>query len=217
MKQVLEPLISQKKSKLTWATQNLYCRGPITMKHYSWVRSEINKLLDAQLIFSSHSSWSAPIIEAYRGDICKISSNWLQGFWTKSHRDLCSPCQELKTSFQSETVLNTLDLHAWYHHIPLNEDSILKMAFTSPFGKYKYWKVPFVLAQAPAYSQELMNKVLKDFPFTIAYLNDVIYRRTTEEHLEHLQQVFHKLCDAKLLKWASAISSTRKFNIWAMS
>ena len=30
---------------------------PIAMIHYNWVRSEIKKLLDAQVIFSSHSSW----------------------------------------------------------------------------------------------------------------------------------------------------------------
>ena len=35
---------------------------PIAMKHYDWVRNEINKLLDAQVIHNSHSSWSAPII-----------------------------------------------------------------------------------------------------------------------------------------------------------
>ena len=33
---------------------------PITMNHYDWVRSEINKLFDAQVICNSHSSWSAP-------------------------------------------------------------------------------------------------------------------------------------------------------------
>ena len=35
---------------------------PIAVKHCDWVRSEINKLLDAQIICSGHSSWSAPII-----------------------------------------------------------------------------------------------------------------------------------------------------------
>ena len=44
-----------------------------------------------------------------------------------------------------------------------------------------------------------MNKVLKDLPFAIAYLDDIIiYSRTVEEHLNHLQQVFHKLYDAEL-------------------
>ena len=38
------------------------------MKHYDRVTSEMNKLLDAQVIFSSHSSWSAPIIVVAKGD-----------------------------------------------------------------------------------------------------------------------------------------------------
>ena len=41
---------------------------PITMKHYDWVRNEINKLLDKQVICSSHYSWSAPITEVPKGD-----------------------------------------------------------------------------------------------------------------------------------------------------
>ena len=68
------------------------------------------------------------------------------------------------------------------------------MAFNSPFGKYKYVKVPFGLAQAPAYFQELMTGILKDFNFTITYLDDIIiYSRTAEEHLLHIKQVFEKL------------------------
>ena len=67
------------------------------------------------------------------------------------------------------------------------------------FGKYEYLKVPFWLAQAPAYFQELMNKVLKDLPFAIAYLDDIIIcSKTAKEHLNHLQQVFHKFHDAEL-------------------
>ena len=62
---------------------------------------------------------------------------------------------------------------------------------SSPFGKYKYLKVPFGLAQAPVYFQELMDKVLKDFPFAVAYQDDIIiYSKTAEEYLNHLQQVY---------------------------
>ena len=44
-----------------------------------------------------------------------------------------------------------------------------------------------------------MNKVLKDLFFAIVYLDGIIiYSKTAEEHLEHLQQIFHKLCNAEL-------------------
>ena len=77
--------------------------------------------------------------------------------------------------------------------------TIPKNAFTFPFGKYEYLKVPFGLVQAAAHFQELMNKVLKDLPFTVAYLDDYYYlQETTAEHLDHQQQVVHKLHDAEL-------------------
>ena len=92
-----------------------------------------------------------------------------------------------------------MDLHAGYHHIPLDKPSIPKTAFNSPFRKIEYVKVPFGLAQAPAYFQELMTSILKDFPFTIAYLDDIIiFSKTPQEHLSHIHMVFKKLKSANL-------------------
>ena len=74
-----------------------------------------------------------------------------------------------------------LDLQAGYHHIPLDESSIPKTAFPSLFGNYQYKKVPLGLTQAPAYFQELVTGVLKDFSFVIVCLNDIIiFSRTAE-------------------------------------
>ena len=67
-----------------------------------------------------------------------------------------------------------LDLRAGYHHIPPDKPSIPKTAFNLPFRKYLYIKVPFRLSQAPAYFQELMTDILKDFNLVIAYLDDII-------------------------------------------
>ena len=92
-----------------------------------------------------------------------------------------------------------MDLQAGYYHIPLDESSIPKTAFNSAFGKYEYVNIPFGLAQAPAYFQESMTGILKDFNFAIAYFNDIIiFSRTAEEHLLHIKQVFQKLQSAKL-------------------
>ena len=41
---------------------------PIPMKKYQWVKEEIEKLLGAKVIYSSRSSWSAPIIIVPKGD-----------------------------------------------------------------------------------------------------------------------------------------------------
>ena len=92
------------------------------------------------------------------------------------------------SQLNSAKYFSTLDLQAGYHHIPLDEASIQNTAFTSPFEKYKYIKVPFGLTQAPAYFQECMTGILKVFNFTIAYLDDImIFSRTAEEHLDHIR------------------------------
>ena len=91
--------------------------------------------------------------------------------------------EDIFSKLNGAKYFSTLDLRASYHHIPLDKSLIPKTAFNSPFGKYEYVKVPFRLAQAPAYFQELMTGILKDFDFAIAYLDDIIiFSRTAEEH-----------------------------------
>ena len=40
----------------------------LALKHYDWVKEEINKLLEAGVIRDSHSSWSVPIVVVPKGD-----------------------------------------------------------------------------------------------------------------------------------------------------
>ena len=82
--------------------------------------------------------------------------------------------KDIFSKLNGATYFTTLDLCAGYHHIPLDNSSIPKTAFNSPFRKYEYVKVLFRLSQVPAYFQELMTGILKDFPFAIAYLDDII-------------------------------------------
>ena len=40
----------------------------LALKHYDWVRDEIDKLLEAGVIRENHFSWSAPIVVVPKGD-----------------------------------------------------------------------------------------------------------------------------------------------------
>ena len=168
---------------------------PIAMKHYQWVKEEIEKLLTAKVIHSSRSSWSALIIVVPKGDGGKCLIIDYRAF-NKVTRKFTWPMLKVEDIFSKlnrATYFTTLDLQAGCHHIPLDKPSILKMAFNSPFGKYEYIKVPFGLAQAPTYFQELMTGILKDFSFVIAYLDDIIIFSKTPQgapfkHQEGIQE-----------------------------
>ena len=110
-----------------------------------------------------------------------------------------SKVEDIFSKLNRATYFTTLDLCTGYHHIPLDKPSIPKTAFNSPFGRFEYVKVPFRLAQAPAYFQELMTGILKDFPFAIAYLDDIIiFSKMPQEQLSHISMVFEKLKSANL-------------------
>ena len=166
---------------------------PIAMKHYQWVKDEIEKLLTTKVICTSCSSWSAPIIVVPKGDggKCLVIDYRALNKVTRKFTWPMPKVEDIFSKLNGATYFTTLDLRAGYHHIPLDKPSIPKTAFNSPFKKFEYVKVPFQLAQAPAYFKELMTGILKDLPFAIAYLDDIIvFSKTPQEHLSHIHMVF---------------------------
>ena len=173
----------------------------LVIKHHEWVKEESNKLLEAGVIRESHSSWSAPIVVVPKSDGGKrmcvdyralnaISRTYI---WPLPRID------DILAKLGKAKFFTTLDLRSDYHHIALDKDAIKKTAFVTPFGKYEYLKVPFGLAQAPSYFQNLMNKVLNGLNFTLAYLDDIIiFSETAEQHLKQIQIVLNRLRQAKL-------------------
>ena len=71
-------------------------------------------------------------------------------------------------------IFSALDLTSGYYHTELGKASRAKTAFITPFGKWELNMVPFGLAQAPAYFQALIAKVLQGLShFAIAYLDNI--------------------------------------------
>ena len=62
-------------------------------------------------------------------------------------------------------------------------------------GKFIFLRTPFGLSQVPAYFRLLIDNVLQGCSkFAMGYLDDnIIFSRTEEEHLEHLEKIFQKL------------------------
>ena len=107
---------------------------------------------------------------------------------------------QLYAQLRGAKVFTTLNLRSGYYHNKLGKHSQAKTAFITPFGKYEFNMVPFGLAQAPAYFQALISKVLKGLhKVAVTYLDDIIiFSKDEEEHLEHLRIIFQRLEEAGL-------------------
>ena len=126
---------------------------PIAMKHYQWVKEEIEKLLATKVICTSCSSQSALIIVVPNGNggKCLVIDYRALNKVTRKFTWPMPKVEDIFSKLNRATYFTTLDPRAGYHHIPLDTPSIPKTTFNSPFGKFEYVKVPFGQAQAPAY------------------------------------------------------------------
>ena len=189
----------------------------LTLKHYEWVQREIESLERAGVITKSMSKWASPIIifpkksaprEPLKRRLCidfrkvnELQQEVITAGKTKGQISIhpLPKIDEMYAKLKGAKVFSTIDLRIGCHHIMLGKSSRAKTAFVTLFGKYEFLMVPFGLAQAPAYFQLLMNKVLEGLNFTMTYLDDIIIFSDNElEHLEHLEIIFCRLKEAGL-------------------
>jgi hypothetical protein len=67
---------------------------------------------------------------------------------------------ELIENIGSKRYFTKLDLKSGFYHIPLEEESKEKTAFSTPSGKYQYKKTPMGLKSSPATFVRMMNAAL---------------------------------------------------------
>ena len=88
-----------------------------------------------------------------------------------------------------------LDLRSGYHHIGLSKQSKPLTAFTTHAGKFQWNVLPFAIRIGVQTFSFVINKAIGHCSdFAANYLDDIIvFSRTTEDHMEHLERIFAAL------------------------
>ena len=88
-----------------------------------------------------------------------------------------------------------LDLRSGYHHIGLSEQSKPLTAFTTHSGKFQWNVLPFGIGIGVQTFSFVINKAIGHCSnFAANYLGDIIvFSRTAEDHMEHLEKIFETL------------------------
>nr|CAN82191.1 hypothetical protein VITISV_017991 [Vitis vinifera] len=107
-----------------------------------------------------------------------------------------SRIDQIVDSTTRQGMLSFLDAFSGYHQIPMSLDDEEKTAFIMPHDLYCYRVMPFRLKNVGATYQRLMTKIFKPLiGHTVeVYIDDIVVKsKTREEHVLHLQEVFHLL------------------------
>ena len=94
-----------------------------------------------------------------------------------------------------------MDLTNAYMQFRLREEECERTAFKTPFGLYEFRVIPFGVTNAPQAFSAALSKIFQGFlgKFVLLYLNDIlIFSRTPEEHLQHLDMVLQRLEENRL-------------------
>jgi hypothetical protein len=64
---------------------------------------------------------------------------------------------DLFDQLKGAQVFSEIDLTQWYYQLKIKEQDVLKTAFKTRYGHYKFLVMPFVLTNAPTLFIDLMN------------------------------------------------------------
>ena len=88
------------------------------------------------------------------------------------------------------TFFSQLNARHGYWSVSLDEESSMKTTFNSPFGRYRFLRLPFGLTLSQDVFQERMDIILEQCPGTISIADDAgVFGRTEEDHNANLHQL----------------------------
>lgn len=141
------------------------------------VSTELNRLLAADIIERVDASpWVSPIVVTQKksGDIrmCVDLREPNKSIVVDSYP--IPHIKELFSQLRGAVMFSTIDLANAYHQVPLHEDSRDLTAFITHEGLFRYKRVCYGLASAPAAFQKLMCTILRGVTGVQCYLDDII-------------------------------------------
>ena len=195
----------------------------IPLKYQNFIDNETKRLEEAGLISRSLSNWSAPCMVVpkkqdpdnphevqlrmaidYRqlnkriitsrapdrtGKIGKVISNYP-----------IPTIESLLARLEGCKYFSILDLRSGYHHIGLSEQSKPLTAFMMHSGKFQWIVLPFGIGIGVQTFSFVINKAIGHCSdFAANYLDDfIVFSRTAQDHMEHLERLFAALQMADL-------------------
>ena len=162
------------------------------------VELELEKLVqEGVLIPVSWSEWATPIVVVPKADgsvrICGDFKSTLNPHLKVDQYPL-PRIEDILANLGGSNTFSKIDLHLAYLQMELEEESKILATISTHRGLYRFNRLPFGVASAPAIWQRAIEQVLEGIPKTQCLLDDIIVAGSSEEeHLQLLDRVLERL------------------------
>ena len=180
-------------------TKPRFCRPrPVPYALQGAVERELDRLERNGVVERvSHSDWAAPIVPVPKPDgnvrICGDYKVTVNSALDVDQYPLPRPA-DLMASLTGGQKFSKIDLTSAYQQMALEEESRQYVTINTHRGLYRFTRLPFGIASAPALFQKAMDSILQGVPNTICYIDDILVTgRSDKEHLKNLEEVLSRL------------------------
>ena len=177
---------------------HLYCK-PIATRSRSYskadqdfIESEIQKLLENDIIEPSTSPWRAQILVVRNFSKCRLVIDYSQTINRCTLLDAypLPKIDDVVNRVAQDCYYSTLDLQSAYHQVPILEEERQYTAFEAMGRLYQYKRLPFGVTNGASAFQRIIDKFIQrnNLPKVYAYLDDLtVTGATLEEHDHNLK------------------------------
>ena len=167
------------------------------------VKTAINKMVSQDIIeaVSEPTEWASPMVPIRKpnGEV-RITVDYRQlNRGLKRERFLIPTFDELVHKLKNVKYFSKLDASSGFFQIPLHESAMNFTCFLTPFGRFRFKRLPMGINIAPEIYQRKMNELLGDLEGVLIYMDDIlIYAESEEKHDLILGSVFKILLESGL-------------------
>jgi transposase InsO family protein len=107
--------------------------------------------------------------------------------------------EEVAAELSSAKVFSVLDAGQAYYQIKVSDASSDLLTFNSPYGRYKFLRMPFGIKSAPEVWQRTASQIFDGLEGAAVIMDDVlVWGKDMQEHNERLRATLQRASDAKL-------------------
>ena len=165
------------------------------------IHRQVEDMLQKGIVQESVSPWSSPVVLVKKKDGRFCVDFRRVNRVTRKDSFPMPLVSETLDALSDTKYFSTLDLKSGYWQISMHPNSREKTAFPTHNGLYEFLVMPFGLTNSGASFQRLMGHILRglEYRFALICIDDIIiFSKSVEEHLSHLEEVFKRLREASV-------------------